>query len=362
MKQIFSIVIKLVFLLAFAAFLSASINHIASFFHQFEPSDSGMAGSYALAFAIDGTSLMLTIGMMFFAEEMPVYAKVFVWIFILLLTGFSWLVNWEYAVVNQSSSWTNNLNPEWQMINPILASSFAFLNLAYSVVSEFFGAKQKTMEQLRTELAALQGRSDLEKQIREAKGPSIIEKAKEKALEVKLAASEVLQGEEKPQVQGSPMPQPAMNLNNANPVQVHESADTPVHELEPDPVTEPSLLFDDEPVTEPIANEPGSLSKLSRRITVKLNNLYHEPELTFDDEPVVKQERNTDKLVKVQKKVAQKVQQKENNAETEPIKIIRRMLRNNPDIEPIFLAKKAGVSSQYAGRIKAKILKEKVSA
>lgn len=198
-SKVFNVIIRLVFIVAFGAFLLASLRHVAVFFHDFEPDPTGQdwAGSYALAWSIDGTALILTIGMMFFGKSMPWYAKTIVWLFIIGLTGFSWVVNWEYAKAFQSTELTSHLDPIWQSINPILASSFAFLNLAYSIVSEFFGAKPKTVEELESELAELTGtKAELARQIREAKGPSIVQRLKETAKEVKSAAKEVLDNDQ----------------------------------------------------------------------------------------------------------------------------------------------------------------------
>lgn len=193
-ENVFSTLIRIVFIMAFGAFLWASIHHVATYFHSFEANSSDWGSSYALAISIDGTALVLTIGMMFFGKTMPWHAKFIVWAFIIGLTGFSWVVNWEYAKAYQSTALTSHLSPIWQTINPILGSSFAFLNLAYSIVSEFFGTKQKTVEQLQAELENLTGdRALLEKQIKDAKGPGMIAVAKEKALAVKKAAAEVLE-------------------------------------------------------------------------------------------------------------------------------------------------------------------------
>src|SRR5258705_12248191 len=118
----FRIGIRVVFLFAFVAFLSASIEHVAVFFHNFESDKSNWIGPYMLAISIDLTALVLTIGVMFFGKDMPWYAKLITWNFILLLTAFSWLINWEYAMTYQGNALkTNGL---LSMLNPILASSF----------------------------------------------------------------------------------------------------------------------------------------------------------------------------------------------------------------------------------------------
>ncbi len=189
--KFFSGAIRIVFLFAFASFLWASIHHVAAFFHNFEPGGSDYIGSYALAISVDATALVLTLGIMFFNSQMPTYAKIIVWFFIFCLTGFSWIVNWQYAQTYQGSALV--VSPFWHDVNPILASSFAFLNLAYSIVAEFFTFKVKTVEELQKELDEINGRESLVKQLAEKKkGKSLIQKAKETALEINQAASEIV--------------------------------------------------------------------------------------------------------------------------------------------------------------------------
>ena len=193
-EQFFSVAIRIVFLFAFGAFLFASIHHIATFFDNFEQGNNNWFGSYSLAISIDATALVLTIGVMFFRHNMPWYALVFVWFFIISLTAFSWLVNWEYAQTFQSNMLATN--DTLKMINPILASSFAFLNLAYSLVSEFFSARVQTAEDMEIEAKRLEGLIDVQIRIDKAreqlKKPSLIQRAKELAIEVKNAATEVV--------------------------------------------------------------------------------------------------------------------------------------------------------------------------
>ncbi len=167
MNNWFHAVIRAVFLFAYGAFLYASLRHIAYFFASFEPAGSDWTGAYALAISIDVTALILTIGIMFFKRGMPWHALVGVWFFIFCLTGFSWLVNWEYAVQFQGQGLSRASAFEW--VNPILASAFAFLNLAYSVIAELFNSKPKTAEELQQELADIQQKSRLELQISDLK-------------------------------------------------------------------------------------------------------------------------------------------------------------------------------------------------
>src|SRR5579884_3004464 len=116
--------IRIVFLFAYGSFLWASIHHVAYFFADFEAFHLEGNGAYALAISIDVTSLVLTFAIMFFRRNMPRVPLIIVWIFIVALTAFSWTVNYEYARHFQSPDLTND--PTLQMLNPVLASSFAF--------------------------------------------------------------------------------------------------------------------------------------------------------------------------------------------------------------------------------------------
>lgn len=167
MEKILRVSVAIVFLVAYGSFLWASLHHIAFFFANFEPVDVDMTGSYALAISIDVTSLVLTISMMFSQRNMGKWTKIGVWGFIFGLTAFSWLVNWEYAVIFE--------HPQLMhvgivsFINPILASSFAFLNLAYSVVAERFTAKVKTIAELETYAKELEDKKAVQQRIKHAK-------------------------------------------------------------------------------------------------------------------------------------------------------------------------------------------------
>jgi hypothetical protein len=83
-------------------------------------------------------------------------------------------------------------NTTLEMINPALASCFTIFALIYSVVGEFFGAKQPTADELqakKTYLASTAGiLEDIRKLEEKGKGPGWIERSKRAALEVKAAA------------------------------------------------------------------------------------------------------------------------------------------------------------------------------
>ena len=213
-EAIFRAGMRVVFLFAYGAFLWASIRHVATFFHNFEPGGNDWTGSYTLAISIDATALVLTIGVMFFRRSMPGLALGVVWFFIVALTAFSWLVNWEYAMRYQSNDLTTD--PLLKLLNPILASSFAFLNLAYSVVAEFFNTRKQAAEDLAQEADRLEALATEQNRLEAAKArmkkPSLIQRAKELALEAKTAAQEVIGAREEEgeatAAQQEPLPEP----------------------------------------------------------------------------------------------------------------------------------------------------------
>lgn len=167
MAVFFKIVIRIVFLFAYAAFLYASLRHIAYFFENFEPAGTDQTGAYALAISIDATILILSIGMMFFRKNMSRGALTSVWLFIIGLTLFSLFVNWEYAVQFQGNGLNKTTGYWW--LNPILASSFALLNIAYSLVADLFNSEPETVEELQQKLEILRQESEVKGELNKIK-------------------------------------------------------------------------------------------------------------------------------------------------------------------------------------------------
>jgi hypothetical protein len=215
--------VRTIFIACYAAFMWASIHHVAAFFNAFEQNATGdMFGSYLLAGAIDVTALVTTIGVMFFRKSMPRYVLVALWIFIVGLALYSLLINWEYASHYQDTSLilqpTGATTPVFDQqgnlhyvpvmvenlwllnVNPLIASGFTIFALIYSVVGEFFGAKQPTSEELLAKKTYLESTVNLLEDIRKleekGKGTGWIERAKQTALEVKAAAKEITKKEE----------------------------------------------------------------------------------------------------------------------------------------------------------------------
>lgn len=226
--------VKSVFIGCYAAFMWASIHHVATFFDNFEQSGAGDSfGSYLLAGAIDITALVTTIGVMFFRRSMPKKIQVTLWIFIIGLALYSFFINWEYASHYQNTSlilqptgqttpvydnqgqlhyvpvMTENL---WLLyVNPALASCFTIFALIYSVVGEFFGTKAPSAEELTQRLNHLKATAGIQEQIREleekGKGPGWIARSKRAALELKDAVKEVTSRDETEEEAPDEMPE-----------------------------------------------------------------------------------------------------------------------------------------------------------
>lgn len=149
---------------AFGAFLLASLPHIAYFFASLEPedakgnvSDYWWVIAYILAISIDVTSFLLSLNLankmrratrgLGLLQRMGVGLRIAVmhWPFIILLVGFSWLVNFEHATQFHSTMLDLAENVQlnlwfWQgnlyTLNPIVGSAFPVLAFAYTCMSE----------------------------------------------------------------------------------------------------------------------------------------------------------------------------------------------------------------------------------
>lgn len=166
--------LQVVLWLSFAAFLFASLPHVAYFFATFEPqnqdgsiSDYWWFVAYTLAIAIDVTAFLLSVnvavkmrrataGKAFLAKIIPALL-VFIthWPFILVLVGFSWLVNFEHAKEFHSTMlataemvqvnllfWHGTIGD----LNPVIASAFPVLAVAYTGMSDRIGDERKAAQ------------------------------------------------------------------------------------------------------------------------------------------------------------------------------------------------------------------------
>jgi hypothetical protein len=216
--------VKTIFVLCYMAYMWASIHHMAAFFNDFEADTGNTWGSYLLARVFDITALVTTIGVMFFRKSMPGWVFWIVWAFILAIAGYSFFINWEYAshyqnmtLLLQPTGATTavydthgalhyvpvmQVNTRLVWVNPILASGFTIFSLIYSVIAEFFGTKAPTVEELRARKKYLEETSSVLEDIRTSeekhRKPSLIQRAKEAAMEAKTAAQELFSTEETP--------------------------------------------------------------------------------------------------------------------------------------------------------------------
>ncbi len=156
---------RVAFWLAFAAFLGASIPHIAYFFRSFDPIGGvedryWWAIAYAIAIGIDMTDFLLSMNVARLHRNKASWQVLFNrWLFIIGITSFSWFVNWEYNVQFSSSMLSKVAEVSLFGIlrvgdlNPVLASMFQVLSIAYTSMAESLSEKtvEKTAEELEAE-------------------------------------------------------------------------------------------------------------------------------------------------------------------------------------------------------------------
>ena len=157
------------FWFAFASFLAASIPHVAYFFRAFEP--QATAGqdplfywgiAYALAVSIDVMIVLLSVTVAQLKHQRVGRGTILsIWAFILLLTGLSWFINWQYArqfssaMLNQVAGTHLNVyffSPSVGQIDPVIASMFQVFAIAYTYIADKIAmSKPKTAAELKQE-------------------------------------------------------------------------------------------------------------------------------------------------------------------------------------------------------------------
>ena len=157
------------FWFAFASFLAASIPHVAYFFRAFEP--QATAGqdplfywgiAYALAVSIDVMIVLLSVTVAQLKHQQVGRGTIYsIWAFILLLTGLSWFINWQYArqfssaMLNQVAGTHLNVyffSPSVGQVDPVIASMFQVFAIAYTYIADKIAmSKPKTAEELKQE-------------------------------------------------------------------------------------------------------------------------------------------------------------------------------------------------------------------
>jgi hypothetical protein len=159
-------VLKKFFWVAFGVFLLASIPHVAYFFRAFEPGDNSLwwwIVAYAIAISVDITIFLLSLSVAEMRRRnVETWLVVSVWLFIVGLAALSWYINWQYAVQFASNMLSKPSSYKYVgMINPIIASCFQALAIAYTWISDKIG--QADMQEIlqpaqptaRTEIAEI---------------------------------------------------------------------------------------------------------------------------------------------------------------------------------------------------------------
>lgn len=302
-QNAFRVIIRVIFIFAYIAFLAASIRHVATFFHNFESDQSDWVNPYTLAVSIDLTSLVLTVGVMFFRKNMPWYAQLFTWVFIVALTAFSWFVNWEYARTYQGTAL--KVDNTLLMLNPILASSFAFLNLAYSVVAEFFSSKTETAAELAAKMDELEQLEEQQQRLaaykERTKQPSAIQRMKNTAIEARAAVSEVLAAGDVQNIDNivdnipDTVPTQSERITDKLHVPVEEETDEPTTDNIADNSTD--NVADDVPTQASSKNEPRKPLYVSQDDAIALSGYSSEYLSRLVSQGKLKTKKNDSKLL-----------------------------------------------------------------
>ena len=251
---IMTVLVRIIFIGCYVAFMWASIHHIATFYNDFEAGGGNIVGSYAIAGAIDITALVTTTAIMFFRKSMPIWVFLIVWVFVLALAGYSTFINWEYATHFQNMELimqpTGAMQPVYdrsnvlhyvaQMkvnlsllkINPIFASGFTLFSLVYSIIAEFFGSKPPTAAELDQQIKYFEETAVKQKRLKElrddAKGPGFIATLRDKTNEAVDAGKDVFGNA----VGGKTKQEEASQEETEQPAEEEPSEESPIEEDE----------------------------------------------------------------------------------------------------------------------------------
>lgn len=204
------IVMAVIFYSGLTVFLLGSIDHVAWFFHLYEPQSTpgdwwALVPSYGKAGALDLAIFFLA----YVAATGQTADKVLTWTFTIILSCVSLYANYVYAMffspLHQHDIWSIQIlfgvtTTGW--LSPLIASSYPLFAIVFMyLIERVISRKAETPEQMRQRLQTLKEKKEIERQIKEVEGPGFIQRAKNSALEVKSAAVEVLKNEQKqPQI------------------------------------------------------------------------------------------------------------------------------------------------------------------
>ncbi len=177
--------IRAFFWFAFAAFLAASIPHVAYFFRAYEPTDTSIVWelvSYGIALSIDVTIFLLSVTVAGMRRQHKSAGLIFsVWIFIIGLAALSWYINFKYAAHFIDTGMVSPTQVTLPFlgtiadINPVIASMFQILAIAYTWISDKIAADEqvKSAAELEDEAAELERKVAAKKRINSAKNEGL---------------------------------------------------------------------------------------------------------------------------------------------------------------------------------------------
>ena len=147
--------LKLFLWFAFAAFLLSSVSHIAYFYRSHEPFATGVEDtwlwiqSYAKAIGIDVANFLMSMVVSGLMRQKASRSLVLsLWCGIILVTLYSFSMNWEYSVENANTmlSHVDTLalfQFSFKDINPVLAGGFQFVALAFTWIADKVSANEQ---------------------------------------------------------------------------------------------------------------------------------------------------------------------------------------------------------------------------
>jgi hypothetical protein len=169
------IVIAVIFYAGLTGFLLSSIDHVAWFFHLYEPASQpgdgwAMVPSYGKAGALDLAIFFLA----YVAATGQAADKVLTWTFTIILSCVSLYANYIYAMFfspqHQSDIW--HIQILWGLtttgwLSPIIASSYPIFAMIFMyLIERVISRKAETPEEMRVRLHALKEKKEIEQAIK----------------------------------------------------------------------------------------------------------------------------------------------------------------------------------------------------
>jgi hypothetical protein len=169
------VVIAVIFYAGLTGFLLSSIDHVAWFFHLYEPASQpgdgwAMVPSYGKAGALDLAIFFLA----YVAATGQAADKVLTWTFTIILSCVSLYANYLYAMFfspeHQADIW--HIQILWGVtttgwLSPIIASSYPLFAMIFMyLIERVISRRAETPEEMRQRLHALKEKKEIEQQIK----------------------------------------------------------------------------------------------------------------------------------------------------------------------------------------------------